>query len=201
MEDGTSAPAVPSSPVAPSGPPEDSAALVAARSVAGASRPLVEEIIDNCDSASASASEAGSVARDIDSGVRRLEEAIAGTVVAMNEIRAGADGSTDHAVDALAQVRDRVLVGVGDIERLARSVAGMTAFVQTIRSIADQTKLLSLNARIEAARAGERAVASPSSPRRSAASPRPRRHKPMLCRRRSPGSRPRLRRPLERWAR
>jgi ABC-type amino acid transport substrate-binding protein len=155
MEDRVSSTVVPSR--AATGPeaPEQDAALVAARSVAAASRPLVDEILDNCDGASASADEAGRVARDIDTGVHRLEDAISGTVAAMNEIRAGADGSTDHAVQALAGVRDRVLEGVSDIERLAQSVAGMTAFVETIRSIADQTKLLSLNARIEAARAGD----------------------------------------------
>jgi ABC-type amino acid transport substrate-binding protein len=133
----------------------DDVALHAARRVAEETRPLVDEILDSCDGASASASEAGGVARDIDTGVERLEAALASTVTTMDDIRAGADTSTAEAVTELALVRDRVLSGAQGIERLVESVAGMTAFVDTIRSIADQTRLLSLNARIEAARAGD----------------------------------------------
>src|SRR5947199_1955640 len=132
----------------------DDAAEIAARLTA-ATQPLVEEILDGCDTASASADEAGGVARGIGTGVQRLDTAIGDTVSAMDQIREVADGSTSGAVATLSDVKARVLSGAGEIERLAGSVAGMEGFVSTISSIADQTKLLSLNARIEAARAGE----------------------------------------------
>jgi ABC-type amino acid transport substrate-binding protein len=55
----------------------------------------------------------------------------------------------------LGEVRTEVLRSAGDMQSLAESVAGLRTFVSTIKAIADQTNLLSLNARIEAARAGD----------------------------------------------
>jgi ABC-type amino acid transport substrate-binding protein len=149
------APEAPAANAARNGHDTPDPAFEIAGRVTDATRPLVEEILDNCHGASASAGEAGGVARDIDTGVERLESAVAATVSAMDEIRARAEDETVEAVSALSGVRDRVLAGAEEIERLAQSVAGMTEFVNTIRSIADQTRLLSLNARIEAAHAGD----------------------------------------------
>jgi ABC-type amino acid transport substrate-binding protein len=147
-------PISPSEAPAPNGHAAD-ADLDAADRLIAATRPLIDEILDGCDAASGSASEAGGVARDIDTGTGRLDAAIEATVTAMDQIRAGADASTGEAVSSLSGVRERVLARAEEIQQLAQSVAAMTEFVKTIRSIADQTQLLSLNARIEAARAGD----------------------------------------------
>lgn len=136
-------------------PASSDQALEVAGRVAAVTRPLATEILDGCDSALSSAGEATRVASDIDSGVRRLDAAVTETVARMDEIRSGAEATTVGAVEALGRVRDRVTAGADEIQRLAQSVATMTSFVNSIRSIADQTKLLSLNARIEAAHAGD----------------------------------------------
>jgi ABC-type amino acid transport substrate-binding protein len=118
-------------------------------------RPLVDEIMDGCDGAHSSADEAREVTDGIARGVARLAAAVGETVASMDAIRSGADVSTGDAVAGLSDVREQVLAVAVEIHGLAESVTGMTTFVETIRAIADQTRLLSLNARIEAARAGD----------------------------------------------
>ena len=91
---------------------------------------------------------------------------------AVNRIvdRAGEDGSNgvdvarfaQHAsqrmeqlVEALEQVSGQSNVTVAHIDQMAQHLDGIFALLEDVKSIADQTNLLALNAAIEAARAGE----------------------------------------------
>ncbi len=94
--------------------------------------------------------------------------------------------AAQSATDAMQAVRDSsqsVNAVIGGLASKSEQIGGI---VDTITGIAEQTNLLALNAAIEAARAGcgsRPPAASPSSPTRSASSPRsPRRRPP-----RSPG--------------
>ena len=117
--------------------------------------PIVDAILDSCEGASSASNEARDVSAGISRTVDRLREAVDATVGAMDEIRQGADATTAETVHTLATVRDDVASGVEQIAALDEAVDAMDRFVAVIRGVADQTNLLSLNARIEAARAGD----------------------------------------------
>ena len=135
--------------------PESDAAETAARRVMETVSPLVDEILDSCDAATSSAAESQDASGSILRALERLTGAVHDATGAMTTIRDAADGSTGDAIDALERVREEVLAGAGEVTRLAAAVGEITGFVRAIEGIADQTNLLSLNARIEAARAGD----------------------------------------------
>lgn len=61
----------------------------------------------------------------------------------------------EQLVDALEQVSGQSSATVGDIDAMASHLDGIFVLLEDVKSIADQTNLLALNAAIEAARAGE----------------------------------------------
>jgi ABC-type amino acid transport substrate-binding protein len=135
--------------------PEAATAEGAARRMMETVSPLVDEILDSCDAATSSAAESQDASSSILRALERLTGAVQDATGAMTTIRDAADGSTGEAIDALERVREEVLAGAAEVSRLATAVGEMTGFVKAIEGIADQTNLLSLNARIEAARAGD----------------------------------------------
>ena len=61
----------------------------------------------------------------------------------------------EQLVEALEQVSGQSSVTVAHIDQMAQHLDGIFALLEDVKSIADQTNLLALNAAIEAARAGE----------------------------------------------
>lgn len=85
------------------------------------------------DYAADASSEAGSANSEAESGTRVVEKTI----------------------EAIHELADEVKVASGVIDELESHTSNVGVILDTIRSIADQTNLLALNAAIEAARAGE----------------------------------------------
>lgn len=61
----------------------------------------------------------------------------------------------EHMVDALNQVSGQSSATVQHIDEMTQHLEGIFGLLEDVKSIADQTNLLALNAAIEAARAGE----------------------------------------------
>jgi len=61
----------------------------------------------------------------------------------------------EQLVEALEQVSGQSTATVGQIDQMAEHLDGIFSLLEDVKSIADQTNLLALNAAIEAARAGE----------------------------------------------
>ena len=79
----------------------------------------------------------------------------AGASLETGRLAAENRGTMGEAIQALVELRDFVDGEARALAEVARASEGIGTVVGTIRSIADQTNLLALNAAIEAARAGE----------------------------------------------
>ena len=71
------------------------------------------------------------------------------------EVSQESSATIQQAVGAMNSIADTVRQASGTVEQLGRESEDISAIVNTIKEIADQTNLLALNAAIEAARAGE----------------------------------------------
>ncbi|MNU38656.1 Methyl-accepting chemotaxis protein PctA [compost metagenome] len=120
----------------------DASQAVAER--ATAQHMATEEMASGVTALACSVTEVSQQAEDVENLARNTERLTTKISSDMNEALAG----ITHIDQTMAMVAD----AVGDLEKRSQQIAGIIA---VIRSIADQTNLLALNAAIEAARAGE----------------------------------------------
>jgi len=103
-----------------------------------------EEMASGVTALAHSVTEMSQQAEDVEHMARNTEELTTHISADMSQTLAG--------ITHIDQTMDVVAGTVGDLEKRSQDIAGIIA---VIRSIADQTNLLALNAAIEAARAGE----------------------------------------------
>ncbi|WP_260961773.1 methyl-accepting chemotaxis protein [Pseudomonas citri] len=103
-----------------------------------------EEMASGVTALAHSVTEMSQQADDVEQLARNTEALTSHISEEMNQTLAG--------ITRIDQTMDVVAGAVGDLEKRSQQIAGIIA---VIRSIADQTNLLALNAAIEAARAGE----------------------------------------------
>ncbi|AHL75215.1 chemotaxis protein [Stutzerimonas stutzeri] len=153
--------------------------LTALRAMQQSLRSTIQGIADSSSQLASAAEELNAVTDDSSRGLHQQNHEIEQAATAVNELTAAVDEVARNAVatseasresDATAQHgRQQVIKTVesiglltGDVtstasqvEQLAGQVRDISKVLDVIRSIADQTNLLALNAAIEAARAGE----------------------------------------------
>lgn len=86
---------------------------------------------------------------------RLIERTSDGEGVDMQRFAAEAGRQVEQLVEALELASSQSSVTVEHIDAMAQHLDGIFALLEDVKSIADQTNLLALNAAIEAARAGE----------------------------------------------
>jgi methyl-accepting chemotaxis protein len=142
-------------------------------------RATVQQISDSSNQLASAAEELNAVTEDSSRGLHQQNEQIEQAATAVNEMTSAVEEvarnavSTSEAssetnttalqgreqvlqtVDSIGQLAADVNGTASQVEKLAANVRDIAQVLEVIRSIADQTNLLALNAAIEAARAGE----------------------------------------------
>ncbi len=142
-------------------------------------RSTIQGIADSSNQLASAAEELNAVTEDSTRGLHQQNHEIEQAAAAVNEMTAAVDEVARNAVatseasqdsnDTAQRGRKQVLQTVesinllasdvtntaGEVEHLAGQVRDISKVLEVIRSIAEQTNLLALNAAIEAARAGE----------------------------------------------
>ncbi|WP_431978037.1 methyl-accepting chemotaxis protein [Pseudomonas oligotrophica] len=166
-------------PIETLGNDEPARLLAALKRMQGSLRETVQRIADSSNQLASAAEELNVVTEDSTRGLHQQNHEIEQAATAVNEMTTAVDEVARNAVvtseasresDATAQQgRQQVIrtvdsIGLlaadvtttaGEVEQLAGQVRDISKVLDVIRSIAEQTNLLALNAAIEAARAGE----------------------------------------------
>ncbi|TCP10255.1 methyl-accepting chemotaxis protein [Crenobacter luteus] len=119
---------------------------------------LSSQVADGCAQQSQSTTEIAAAVEELAVGVSEMagsaENVERLTGQAQADVSEGA-AQVSEVARKIHQVREVVLASADNVRALGVESAKISAIVDTIRDVADQTSLLALNAAIEAARAGE----------------------------------------------
>ena len=142
-------------------------------------RQTIQSIAESSSQLACAAEALNTVTEDATRGLHQQNNEIEQAATAVNEMTAAVDEVARNAVttseasresdrtarsgreqviktvDAIGQLAQEVTATAGEVEYLAGRVRDISQVLDVIRSIAEQTNLLALNAAIEAARAGE----------------------------------------------
>ncbi|HJW01901.1 MAG TPA: methyl-accepting chemotaxis protein [Azospira sp.] len=125
-----------------------------ARSMADASSQISQSTLQQSEAASSMAAAIEQMTVGVDHISKNAEDAHALSSQS-GEVSARGGAIVGTVVDGIEQIADTVRHSAGLIEELGHHSEQISAIVNVIKEIADQTNLLALNAAIEAARAGE----------------------------------------------
>lgn len=140
---------------------------------------IIRDLSNAAEQLSKAADDSAAASSSTDQSVQQLRSETDQVATASNEMAVTVKGINDHTNDAVNQARsaaeacksgqaiiaqtmhaieslaDRIFESSESVRHLAQHAEGIGSVLDVIRSIAEQTNLLALNAAIEAARAGE----------------------------------------------
>lgn len=145
----------------------------------GSLKRTIQEISSASDQLASAAQDLGAVTKESTRGLTRQNDEIQQAATAVNEMTAAVEevarnavstsdvsktlasdsfhgrGQVDDTVKGIGTMVSEITESTGSVTTLAGHVRDISKVLEVIRSIAEQTNLLALNAAIEAARAGE----------------------------------------------
>ncbi|NUU37672.1 methyl-accepting chemotaxis protein [Pseudomonas sp. C2B4] len=153
--------------------------MAALATMQGNLRDTITAIAESSNQLASAAEELSAVTEDASRGLHQQNGEIEQAATAINEMTSAAEDVARNAistadatrasdltaqqgreqvlrtVDAIGELASGVTATAGEVENLADRVRDISQVVDVIRTVAEQTNLLALNAAIEAARAGE----------------------------------------------